>query len=79
MLWLWYLKSLTRTGEGTTRKSLREVEAEWATTGNLSHRCPRPWETAERERVTGVVHERKVLCKLVLCKLAKLSHAFIEL
>lgn len=40
--WLWYLYSLTSTGEGTTRKSLRDMVTEWATTGKRSHRRPRP-------------------------------------
>ena len=48
---VWYLKctgcgiclSFTRTGEGTTRKSLRDVVTEWATTGKRSQRRPRPW------------------------------------
>jgi len=49
--WLWYLKSLTSTGDGTTKKSRSEVVAEWATTGNLSHRWPRPWGGRQGYRV----------------------------
>ena len=40
--WLWHLYSFTSTGEGTTRKSRREGVTECTTTGNRSHRRPRP-------------------------------------
>ena len=40
--WLWHLYSFTSTGDGTTRKSRREGVTECTTTGNRSHRRPRP-------------------------------------
>lgn len=40
--WLWYLYSFTKTGEGTTKKSLSDMVTEWATTGKRSHKRPKP-------------------------------------
>lgn len=40
--WLWYLYSFTKTGDGTTRKSRRDMVTECATTGKRSHKRPKP-------------------------------------
>lgn len=65
--WLWYLYSFTNTGEGTTRKSRRDMVTEWATTGKRSHRRPRPWRhnitLEERVKHQSCTKGRRLTCK----------------